>query len=291
MRICKVCNVSKPLSEYSKNIVNGKVYHIWTCHNCELIKKREHYRNVLSKDKEYMAKNRANARAYGIKHKDEIREKTRDYRREYNKKYYSENKQYYDEYKHTERYKAQQLEYRQENHEKIAEQNKKYKAENYEDILIKRRKWDKKYRDNHKEQRQAWIDNNRDLINKSKREYHKQRIASDPLYKFELQIRGLITSSFRRKHYKKNTHTYDIIGLNSKDFIAYLLQTFKDNYGYEWDGKEDVHIDHIIPLAVANTEQEIINLCYYTNLQLLKAKDNLEKHDKLDYDISNKEST
>lgn len=289
VRVCKVCNVSKPLSEYSKNVVNGKVYHIWTCHTCEIEKKRERYRNVLSKSEEYKAKARANAKRYGQEHRDEIREKTREYRKEYNKKYYEENKEYYKEYKKTPRYKEQQLEYRQQNKEQIAEQNKKYKQENHDDILEKRKAWDKTYRDNHKEQRQEWINNNRDLINKSKREYHKQRVKSDPLYKFEMQIRGVITSSFRRKKYKKNSHTYEIIGLNSQDFIDYLLQTFKDNYGYEWDGVEKVHIDHIIPLATATTEQEIVQLCYFTNLQLLKAKDNLEKHDKLDFTLSDKE--
>ncbi len=67
-----------------------------------------------------------------------------------------------------------------------------------------------------------------------------------------------------------------------------LLETFKENYGYEWDGKEEVHIDHIIPLAIAETEEDVYELCYYENLQLLKAKDNLKKHDKLDYKIESK---
>ena len=63
----------------------------------------------------------------------------------------------------------------------------------------------------------------------------------------------------------------------------YLLKTFKDRYGYEWDGKESVHIDHIMPLATAKTEEEVIKLCYYTNLQLLKAEDNWRKSDRLDF--------
>ena len=44
-----------------------------------------------------------------------------------------------------------------------------------------------------------------------------------------------------------------------------------------YDNKEKVHIDHIIPLATAKTEEDVIKLCHYTNLQLLKAKDNLKK--------------
>ena len=71
-------------------------------------------------------------------------------------------------------------------------------------------------------------------------------------------------------------HTEELTKCSLDYLVKYLLQTFKDNYGYEWDGKEQVHIDHIIPLATANTEQDIVKLCHYTNLQLLKAKDNLK---------------
>lgn len=75
--------------------------------------------------------------------------------------------------------------------------------------------------------------------------------------------------------------TENILGCKIDFFAKYLLNTFKNNYGYEWDGKEQVHIDHIIPLAIANNEEEVIKLCHYTNLQLLKAKDNLQKSCKI----------
>ena len=42
-----------------------------------------------------------------------------------------------------------------------------------------------------------------------------------------------------------------------------------------------IHIDHIIPLSSAKTEEEVYELCHYTNLQPLWAEDNLKKGSKI----------
>jgi hypothetical protein len=45
-----------------------------------------------------------------------------------------------------------------------------------------------------------------------------------------------------------------------------------ENYGlHGW------HIDHMIPLVSGNTEEEIFQLCHFTNLQPLWWYENLEK--------------
>ena len=113
--------------------------------------------------------------------------------------------------------------------------------------------------------------------------YYKKK--EDTNYKLKLQTRNLIYKAFKRKKYKKDSPTEKILGCNYSDFINYLLQTYKDNYGKEWDGKELMHIDHKMPLATAKTEDDIIKLCHYKNLQLLKGHDNLVKSDKLNWDL------
>ena len=98
-----------------------------------------------------------------------------------------------------------------------------------------------------------------------------------------LTLKALLYDSFVRKKYKKYEKTEKIIGC-SLDFLCnYLRETYYKNYGVEYDGTQNVHIDHIVPLSTAKTEKDVYRLCHYTNLQLLNAKDNLRKSDKLDF--------
>lgn len=158
-----------------------------------------------------------------------------------------------------------QKKYREENKEKL----KEYFKENYQKNKKQKLKYSIKYQKEHKEQR-----NERERIKKE----------NNKVYSLKCSVRKMINRSFNRKQYVKSNNCEEILGLKIENFINYLLNTFKINYGYEWDGIEKVHIDHVIPLATAKTEKEVIELCYYTNLQLLKAKDNLEKGCKLDFD-------
>jgi len=48
------------------------------------------------------------------------------------------------------------------------------------------------------------------------------------------------------------------------------------NHG-EW------HLDHIYPVSLAKSEEEIIKLNHYTNFQPLWAKENIRKGNRLDY--------
>lgn len=142
---------------------------------------------------------------------------------------------------------------------------------------------DKKYHDEH---RDFYREYNRNYYQKHKEEINKKRKErkwNDKIFYLTINVRKLILNSFGRKNYKKLNKTEKIAGLKNEQITKYLLETFKNRYGYEWDGKEKVHIDHIIPLATAQSEEEVIKLCYYTNLQLLKAEDNWKKGAKLEF--------
>lgn len=170
----------------------------------------------------------------------------------------------------------------QKNIEKIRKKQKEYREKNKDYFNMKSKKW----RENNQQHIQEYKKQNHDYIIKRTVNYQKQKRKNEPFLRFKDTTRNLINKSFRRKKFTKNGYTEKILGCNFKIFYNYLLQTFKNNYGYEWDEKEPVHIDHIIPLATAKTQEDVIKLCHYTNLQLLKAKDNLKKGKKLNYKIT-----
>lgn len=74
-----------------------------------------------------------------------------------------------------------------------------------------------------------------------------------------------------------------MLGCDFKTAHKHIEKQFTE--GMSWDNRSEWHIDHIIPLASAKTEEELAKLCHYTNLQPLWAEDNLRKGDKLNYKI------
>lgn len=256
-KICCRCGLEKELNDFPKE--KGKPRN--PCKNC----KKEYL-------KEYYSDNKNKAK-------------------EHNKKYYLENK---------EKMLSLNKEYRLKNKDKIKEKEKIYRKEN-ENIIKEKRKI---YYENNKEKilnkmGEYYIDNRKKIIERNTEYYKKnkkhlmnkakirnaKRKNEDAIYRFKCQIRNMLKDCFKRKKEVKNKHSETILGCSINFFQNYLLETYKKNYGIEWDGIERVHIDHIIPLCVANTKEDIFKLCHYSNLQLLKAKDNLNKRDKLDWEL------
>lgn len=170
--------------------------------------------------------------------------------------------------------------YRNKCRECERKQNNEYNREKYNNGG---KEIDKKYHDEHKEfyreYNKKYYQAHKEKINKKR----KEKKWNDRTFYLTINVRKTILNSFGRKSYKKSNKTEKITGLKNEQMTKYLLKTFKNRYGYEWDGKEKVHIDHIIPLATAKTENDVVKLCYYTNLQLLKAEDNLKKGAKLEF--------
>jgi hypothetical protein len=158
---------------------------------------------------------------------------------------------------------------RKEVNKKWREQNKEYNKE-----------WYKKNKESRKEYKREWRRQNRERVNEHSKKYQRERLKTDPLFKMKRNLRKRTWEAFNNKGYSKNSKTQEMLGVDWEVCKAHIERQF--NKGMNWDNYGEWQIDHIIPLASANTEQEIEKLCHYSNLQPLWAEDNLSKSDSID---------
>ena len=96
----------------------------------------------------------------------------------------------------------------------------------------------------------------------------------DPLFKLKMSIRNMLNCSLKNQGYSKKTKAYHIIKCDYDFLIDWLNGLASNNYNY---GVGDLHIDHVVPISLAETEKETLLLNHYSNLQLLTADENLAK--------------
>lgn len=176
--------------------------------------------------------------------------------------------------------------YRDKNKEIKSKKQKEYRKNNYKKVRESEKKWelkrDKEYR---KEYQKEYRKKNRKKIQEWNRKYEQNKTKTDPLYAFKRKIRTNIRSYLIKKGYRKKSRTEKILGADYSTVHCHLIKTFENRYGIALEeAVEPIHIDHIIPLSTAKTEEDLIKLNHYTNLQYLYASDNLEKSDKLDWE-------
>jgi hypothetical protein len=188
-------------------------------------------------------------------------------------------KQYYIENK--ERHSERSREYYLKNKNKIIKRSLKYSLDNKEIIKKKNKKYVLENKEKIRAYQKKWREENKGYLSQYQKKYQSKRINEDPLYRFNLSIRSLISKSFKRGKNKfiKNMSSEEILNCSIDHFREYISSMFKDGMSFDNYGKW--HLDHIIPLASATTEEEVIRLNHYTNFQPLWAEDNLRKGSKI----------
>lgn len=141
-----------------------------------------------------------------------------------------------------------------------------------------------------REKDRAYADANRDKRNAAYREHYKknrakkieqvtsycrERRKTDPVYALRKNVQRLIALSFSCKGLKKSTKTEAILGCDPAYFAAHIERQFLP--GMTWENRALWHIDHIVALATAATEADVIALNHFTNLRPLWIPDNLKK--------------
>ena len=324
-RVCKYCKRELPLTnEYFAWANKAKGQYQRMCKECFSVYMHNRWLDIKAEDGERLKKAneakqkyvetrmdrvRENRRRYDRNHADEVRERSRikngrkywgdeefarrtgwtppepqeksryEERREYERVYYEAHKEQIAEYK---------KKYREEHKEQIAQQRRKYREENAERDAAKRKAHYEAHREEMLEKQRQYrkTEKRKEWSRNYAKRYCKDRYHNDPQYHYMVQVRNFLNNSFKRRGEIKSKRNIELTGMSSRELYDYLLGTFKDLYGYEWDFQEKVHIDHIVPLSSAKDYAEIEKLCHYTNLRLIKAKDNLQKGAKLDYELT-----
>lgn len=116
----------------------------------------------------------------------------------------------------------------------------------------------------------------------------KQR-RLDPLKKLKDTLRNRIRDSFIKScngKFPKSKSTLNIIGCDFKFFHEQIKKQFLNwmdtsNHGFceESEYNCKYHLDHIIPVSYAKTEEELYLLNHWSNFQPMCGKKNLEKLD------------
>ena len=166
------------------------------------------------------------------------------------------------------------------------------------------KEWAAKNKEKRKEIADRWAKNNPDkvaAIQKRTREkpetklqnkewrsknavaYHRKKRAEDPMFALRFKLRSMVNKAVHRFGYTKRSRTQETLGCSWAEFVLHIERLFQP--GMTWENRGEWHIDHIIPLASAKTEEDVIRLNHYTNLQPLWAEDNLRKSDKLPHQL------
>ena len=182
-------------------------------------------------------RNREGDKEYRERNKDKVKPVPKEIKKLRNDRYYAQNK------------------------EKV----KKLANEYYLNNRDKKLSYQKDYQSNNKDKRNAYL---------------VERRNNDPMFRLITNIRNLIYNSFYYNGYVKKSRTHEILGCSFEELKSHLEVRFEhwmtwDNKGvyngefdYGWD------IDHIVPLSTAESEEDLIRLSHYTNLQPLCSKVN-----------------
>jgi hypothetical protein len=154
--------------------------------------------------------------------------------------------------------------------------NKEYHLKNFEDLNRKTKERYLLNAEKYRETSKKWSERNKEKMNEYYNNRNKTLRKTDPLKKLIFNVRTRIYSVLKNK----TKTSFEIVGCSPIQLKEYLEQKFTEGMSWDLMGRH-IHIDHIIPLSSAKTEDEVYNLCHYTNLQPLWAIDNLKKGGKL----------
>ena len=284
---CTKCGEVKSLDAFYNN-KNGKHGKMSRCKDCDKLYYQDNRERQLENAKEYRENNKEKIAKYSKAYRENNKEAISEYKLKYN----VENKKYLQDYHSSYRQinknkiKKYQKEYRSNNKEELKKKRKEYYDENRDKCLEISKKYVNENKNKIKKYKKEYREENRDKIKKYQKKYRAQnkdqkniyltnRRKLDCKYKLTITIRNLIHGSLKIKGYTKKTKTFNILKCEYDFFMKWLNGVASNGYTY---GVGDLHLDHVVPVSLGQTEDEILLLNHYSNLQLLSADENQKKY-------------
>lgn len=123
-------------------------------------------------------------------------------------------------------------------------------------------------------ERDAWVNNPEKIREKYRKKMARLR-ASNLRLRLAGVLRNRISNAIRAKGLIKSKKTVELLGCDVPAFMSHIEGRFKE--GMSWSNYGDWHIDHVVPLASASSESEMVRLFHVSNLQPLWASENMAK--------------
>ena len=236
-----------------------------TCGRCNQTKDESEFNKASARSTGRASWCKVCCRQYVIENKDRLSKKREEYRASNRSKCIQGDRDYYSRNREQILLRRKEL-MTEDRRRRKAQQDKRYYNNNFNKVRAKA----KEYRDNNREKIQAYKVKNKERARTQANERCKRRKVVDPLFQLCCITRSTIHKAIARKGYKKCSRTAELLGCTYEDFMRYLGPKPCDN----------AELDHICPVAQAQTEEEVIKLQSYINFQWLPKEENLKKLDK-----------
>jgi hypothetical protein len=143
--------------------------------------------------------------------------------------------------------------------------------------------WSEKNREYLTEYHKKWRTENVDKWRKTKRDYERNRKASDPLYKLISNFRTAIYTVLKENNITKFGHYFDILQYTPEELINHLEKQFTE--GMTWENYGMWHVDHKLPITSFEIQEigdgEFMECWSLENLQPMWGDENIKKSNKI----------
>jgi hypothetical protein len=110
---------------------------------------------------------------------------------------------------------------------------------------------------------------------------HLKRMRTDPLYKLIINTRARLRMFYKASNIRKTNKTFIMVGCTPEFLKQHLEKQFKPGMTWKNNTRDGWHVDHIDPISLAMSSEDVEKLSHYTNLRPLWATENLKKSNKI----------